>query len=753
MDPQHWQLAKSIFRKALDLPASDRETFIANNCQDTAVRDEILQMVKLHENDSDFLESPIGVKDSVSERPHRFSADSLIGAQIDDFQIIKRIGSGGVGTVFQAIQCQPQRPAAVKVLNFPTALSGRDLRRFEHEAEILGRLQHPGIAQVYSAGWHDFGYGEQPWFAMELISGRPLHQVAEETALTTREKIPLLLSICDAVQHAHSRGIIHRDLKPANILIVENESDPAAPIGQPKIVDFGVARVTDSDRQATMQTIAGDILGTLNYMCPEQVAADPSLIDERCDVYALGVIGFELLAGQLPHDRQGPTLAASLRRVEEDSPKLLGAVNPVFRGDLQVIIDKAIAKDPDRRYASVLDFAADLRRFLAHRPIQARPASVIYRVGKFISRHRTLVGGTAATFAALIMGIVLYAGEARNARTAAAASQYEADKATAINNFMTNDFLMKLLAAAHEMDGSDRLPTVELVHRAAENIGSMFGDRPIIEAAVRNEVGTIYYNLRAFDDAAAEFDSVLQLWQAELGPDHPDTLKAVNNLAQSYVCLGRRTEAERLFRRALAGRIQQLGEANSFTLATMNNLAQLLQSNQRLDEAEKMFRRVLQLQEASLGGDDKNSIATMINLGRLLIDNDNVQEALDFHRTAFEVSCRSLGEDHLMALQAGSRYAQTLYRAGNYDEGLSVLVPIEERFLRLYGPAADFTVTARRVLARIYRRQGNTEKAMQILRSALNELEQHTPRPTTAIERIQRDLRLTENSNAQNSSK
>ena len=330
--------------------------------------------------------------------------DSL--GRLGHYEVLEVIGQGGMGTVYEAEQDSPRRTVALKVVR-PGFASPAIVKRFTHEAQILGRLHHPGIAQVYEAGLADDG---QPFFAMEFIRGLPLDEYARRHGLDLTARVGLLARVCDAVQHAHDQGVIHRDLKPANILVEET--------GQPKVLDFGVARATDADLlTAAGLTQTGQLLGTPNYMSPEQVTADPAAIDHRADVYALGVILFELAAHRLPYQLENRPLAEAARLILEQDPPRLGSINPELRGDVETIVAKALEKDPARRYPSAADLAADLRRWLAHEPILARPPSALYHLRKFARRHKGLVGGVVATGVALVLGLVgtiLFAvGEAR----------------------------------------------------------------------------------------------------------------------------------------------------------------------------------------------------------------------------------------------------------------------------------------------------------------------------------------------------
>lgn len=316
-------------------------------------------------------------------------------AEIGHYKIVRRIGEGGMGTVYEAEQERPRRTVALKVIRAGYATPAH-LRRFEQESQALGRLQHPGIAQIYEAGTAETNLGPQPFFAMEYVRGPRLMEYANSAHLNTKQRLELAAKIADAVQHAHERGIIHRDLKPGNILV--NEA------GQPKILDFGVARVTDSDFQATRQTDMGQLIGTIPYMSPEQITADPEALDTRSDVYALGVILYELLAGKLPYDLARKSLADAARMIREDDPTPLSSISRSYRGDIETIIGKSLEKEKERRYSSAFELAADLRRHLSDEPIFARPPSATYQLAKFARRNRAVVVGIAAVMVVLAAG-------------------------------------------------------------------------------------------------------------------------------------------------------------------------------------------------------------------------------------------------------------------------------------------------------------------------------------------------------------
>jgi WD40 repeat protein len=328
-------------------------------------------------------------------------------ASIGRYRILRLIGQGGMGTVYEAEQAHPRRIVALKIVR-PGMATPELLRRFDQESHALGRLQHPGIAQIYEAGTADTGFGPQPYFAMELIQGKPLTDYARDHRLNARQRLEIMARVAEAAHHAHQRGLIHRDLKPANILV-----DAA---GQPKILDFGVARATDSDAQATQATDLGRLVGTLAYMSPEQLLADPLELDTRSDVYALGVILYELLAGRLPYDI-GKRVDEAVHAIREEDPSRLSAVDRNYRGDIETIVAKTLEKDRTRRYGSAAELAADIRRYLEDEPIAARPPSATYQLRKFARRHKAVVASAAAVLIAAAIGTGAAMREAARANT------------------------------------------------------------------------------------------------------------------------------------------------------------------------------------------------------------------------------------------------------------------------------------------------------------------------------------------------
>ena len=342
-------------------------------------------------------------------------------SQFGRYRILREIGAGGMGSVYEAEQPHPHRTVALKVMRTGMHSAGAR-QRFEFESSVLGRLRHPGIAQIYDAGVQSVGDHDVPYFVMELVEGaETIRKYVAARKLADRQVIKLLIDACDAVQHGHQRGVIHRDLKPENILVEPN--------GRIKIIDFGVARALDRDPNEPAHTLDGQLVGTLAYMSPEQLAGPSDDVDIRSDVYALGVVLFELLTGRLPYPNPEPSLAEHLAALQAGAMRL-DAAAPRFRGDLTTIVGKALATDREQRYASAADLAADLGRYLHDEPIAARPPSKAYLFRKFAKRHKALVGAGVLVLLTLAAGVFaerLRANQAVAAREQAIAARQEAE--------------------------------------------------------------------------------------------------------------------------------------------------------------------------------------------------------------------------------------------------------------------------------------------------------------------------------------
>jgi serine/threonine protein kinase/WD40 repeat protein len=420
MTPEQFELVEALFGEACALAPKARADFLDERCPDPLVRTEVDQMLAVDDRSSagiSALRPPLAANLTRIDEEDALQRAQSIPERIGRYRILSECGHGGMGVVYEAEQESPQRRVALKVIR-TGAVSRQLLRRFKNEAEILGKLQHPGIAQIFEAGSFEVGDGGQPFFAMEFVDGSDLLSYAKTHELDMRERQTLFTRICDAVHYAHQKGVIHRDLKPDNILVVRPQSESgtgmrdtmgtvADGVGQPKILDFGVARMTDSDVQVTtMQTDIGQLIGTIQYMSPEQTSGDSRELDARSDVYALGVLLFELLSEHLPYDLRHHSIPESVLVIRDEEPRRMSSIDTAFRGDVETIVGKCLEKEPERRYASAAELAEDIRRHLSDQPISARPPSTRYQIRKFTRRNRALVGGVLTTVFALVIGII-----------------------------------------------------------------------------------------------------------------------------------------------------------------------------------------------------------------------------------------------------------------------------------------------------------------------------------------------------------
>ncbi len=423
---------------AMDMPEPARTAYIESECaQDPAWISAVRDFLAKAEAEADpKLEALAhGMRDQLGQiLESEGEAEHSPGPEwqperVGPFRIRRQIGRGGMGIVFEAVQDKPRRTVALKLMH-PSVASADIARRFRLEGEALARLQHPGIAAVFASESADLGSGEQPYLAMELILGRQCLEYAHAEGLTTEQRVRLLAKLCDAVEHAHQRGIVHRDIKPDNVLVDGT--------GQPKLLDFGIARVVEtSTLLGTMQTQEGQLLGTMAYMAPEQVRGKSDQIGPGADIYSLGVLGFELVSAQLPREIAGLSLTQAIQHLLERDARRLRTVLPNVDLDLDTILGKALESEPPQRYVSAAAMAADLRSFLAHRTISARPPSPLDRAGKFVRRNRSIVAGVCTTIAVLVLGVFGTALMARDARIATRQAEANAYR-TATLNAMTS---------------------------------------------------------------------------------------------------------------------------------------------------------------------------------------------------------------------------------------------------------------------------------------------------------------------------
>lgn len=467
------------FRAAIAASPQDRADVISRACDgDASLEAEVRALL-----DADATQGPIPLDMDTPALPPKVER---VGA----YTLKELIGRGGMGVVYRAERVAPRRVVALKLIR--RGLQGESaLRRFRLEAEALSRLQHPCIAAIYEVGLG--GGEEQPYFAMELVEGEPITDHADRAGLTPRARLALIARVCDAIDHAHTRGVVHRDLKPDNVHVTKD--------GEPKVLDLGVAKLLEvGPGTVTAATMEGQVIGTIHYMAPEQISGSSDAIDPRTDVYALGVLAYELLTGELPFRTEGVSLYEAMQRIRNEPVPALASMRPGLDPDIATIVERAMAREPDARYASAAAFASDIRRFLADEPILARPASTLYQLGKFAKRNRLLVGSVAAIVVVLTVSLVAVSLALGSARAAQRWAKAEREVTDAVNAFLLDD----LIVAADPRRGGERDVTLlEALNAASDSLGDRFAAAPASEAAIRAALGEIYSTLNDFPRATA----------------------------------------------------------------------------------------------------------------------------------------------------------------------------------------------------------------------------------------------------------
>ncbi len=782
MHSADWNRIQKLFEEARQLRAEERPGFLEKACaRDAALRDEVESLLgHLDQAPPEFMQTYAGVQSSEISGWNIQSRGST-GAQkasqavpewVATYKIIREIGRGGFGVVYEAEQEHPRRPVALKVIRFGVP-SAQALRRLEQEAEILGRLEHAGIARIYEAGVHDAGVGVQPFFAMEYIRGQPLTEYAATHKLGTRERLRILVQVCQAVHHAHQRGIIHRDLKPGNILVTDD--------GQPKVLDFGVARATDSDIQAsTLRTDIGQLIGTIPYMSPEQAGGDPNDLDVRSDVYALGVVAYELLAGRLPYDLANKMVHEAVRVIREDDPTPLSSVDRALRGDVEIIVGKALAKEKERRYQSATELCTDIERYLRNEPIAARPPSTWYQLSRFARRNRALVGGLAATFVVLMAGLIgttSFAAreaeqrhlaeqernrarlEAERAQKAEADTQQRAMELEQVAEFQASQLAEidtaqmgirlrnKVIASRRTAlkDGSRKTGEVEagikeltsslagvnftdialdainesVFERALATIDKSFVDQPLVKARLLQSLAKTLRELGLLERATNPQMVALQIRRDMLGEEHRDTLTSANEMGLLLAAQGNYSESERLLRQVMMIRRRILGDRHDDSLTSSNNLGGLYWLQGKYAEAESYWRDVLEVRRQTLGNDHPDTLESIDNMGALLQALGKYSEAESYSREAVSGRRRILGNTHTQTLISILNMGSLVQAQGRYEEAESLFREALDGFRRTLGEDHPTTLAATSILGGLFHDDGRLAEAEEFYHTVL----------------------------------
>lgn len=734
-----------------DAPLED-ETKIANVDQNPIEESEILATEAFPKLQSESLSS------------------DMSGQSIGPYKLLGLLGSGGMGQVYRAKQSTPvKRTVALKLIKAGMD-SSQVIARFEVERQALALMDHPNIAHVLDAGTTQNG---NPYFVMELVEGKPINEFCDAHRLQPNERLKLFIQVCKAVQHAHQKGIIHRDIKPTNVLVSMVDDLPQA-----KVIDFGLAKATSQHQiDTSLFTQIGQLVGTPAYMSPEQANLTSLDIDTRTDVYSLGVLLYELMTGATPIDIKSirNVLFSEIQKMicEVESPEMIRKLSSLdrqksnvaknrsidwsrlaqmVRGDLNVIVMKALEKDRERRYDSPSSLADDIKRLLNNEAILARKASTWYRAKRFVQRNRLSVAAATLVLSSMVVGTIVSATQAyrafeaeklatrrlteleleqqktlealtqsqqqeKRAIQAEANAVKEADTAKAINNFLKYDLIAE--AAPSKNPRNQQITVEQLVLRASERVGRNFKDRPLVQIQLRNVLGETLVGLGNLSEAEKQFKLSLILMKAELGEKHADTLHGINNVGLIQKFQGKYEEAEENYIKALALQREVLGVQDSATLGTMNNLAMLYSTIGQYSKAEPLFVESLAGCRELLGDTHDDTMQTLNNLAGLYQSMGKNKEAIEMFEEALRLRKKISGIEAPGTLSTMGNLALYYQNQKDYAKAEELFSQAWDISQSVNGAEHFVSLTFKNNLGRLYHDQGKIEKAIKTLKSVL----------------------------------
>jgi serine/threonine protein kinase/tetratricopeptide (TPR) repeat protein len=667
---------------------------------------------------------------------------------IGPYKRLRKIGEGGMGVVYMAEQETPiRRQVALKVIK-PGTDSDQVIARFEAERQALALMDHPGIAKVLDAGTTDTG---RHYFVMELVHGIPITEYCDRNQLSLAERLELFMCVCHAIQHAHQKGIIHRDIKPSNVLVTLHDGRPV-----PKVIDFGLAKAIDQRlTERTLCTQFGEVIGTLEYMSPEQAELGSLDVDTRSDIYSLGVVLYELLTGSTPLGRvrlRETTYAEILLRIrEEEPPKPSSRLSSsalalatiaaqrqteptrlakLVRGELDWIVMRAVEKDRTRRYETAGGLARDIERYLEGEVVEAGPPTARYKLSKFARRHRTalataglfamlLFGGTAvstysairATQAETATKRALAAAEGARAKTSEALKESEGSRSQAL---AVSRFLVEAFRKPDPARDGSKVTVAEVLDQAMSKLQGQFAGSPGIEGELLQALAETYKGLGLYDKAVKAHELAVSVRSSSLGPDHPDTLASRNDLGKALVAMGRTSDAIPLFSQNLKLHEAKLGRYHPDTLTSRSELADACGRSGRAAEAARLHEQTLELCEANLGHDHPLTRQLTQNLMQIYYSASDFDKALPYYLETYRSFLNKEGAQTIGTVLAMRDLAEVYSRLKRYDEA----EPLFHRALEfLDGRPKDdaIVVLTKSYLASMYAAQKRYHKAEPLL--------------------------------------
>lgn len=682
-----WNHLRSIFDAASNLSGPERASFLDREVgEDRDLRQKLDALLQAHDVASDAFASREGISGDPGltqmvsgETDPSESTSPTSGKMFGPYRILEQIGEGGFGVVYLAEQRTPfYRKVALKLLR-ADANSAQVLARFDAERQALALMDHPNIATVYDAGSTPSG---QPYFVMELVPGAPITTFADEQKLTIDERLRLFLQLCDAIQHAHQKGVIHRDLKPSNVLVTAIDDKPHV-----KVIDFGVAKAMGARlTEETLHTRAGIVLGTPEYMSPEQAAGGSGGVDTRSDVYSLGVLLYELLSGEIPLGRKGLREAAleeMLRRIRTEEPFKLStklhsmgeaardvaqrrrldvaSLSRRLGGDLEWITLKALEKEPVRRYATVAALAEDIVRSLSNLPISAHPPSAAYQLRKFAARRKGLVAFVGTVF-------VLAVGSA-----IAMSAMYAKQRTEALKAKRVSEFLAGMFASVDPVNArGEDVRVHDVLDRAAKSVGDELANEPEVLISIQEAIARTYWGLGLNKSGLALANSAYESALDRYGPRHAATTRCMALASDLLFRAGSRDSAITMMRSLVEiQRMESRGKGPEFASA-LGLLGSRLSENGGLEEGSRLQLEALQAYERSTGKHTADYAVALNNFAVNQLALGRYAEAESLHREALQVRIDVLGADHPYVMASMQGLGVVLRAQKKYNEAEEV---------------------------------------------------------------------------------
>ncbi|MHC4311085.1 MAG: tetratricopeptide repeat protein [Planctomycetota bacterium] len=720
---------KSIFAEAIEKKsAEERAAILDKACAgDSDLRSKVEDLLKAHNQAGDFLEEPVIGANITLGDPHLTEGPGTI---ISRYKLLEKIGEGGMACVYMAEQKEPiRRKVALKIIKL-----GMDTKqviaRFAAERQALAIMDHPNIARVLDAGATETG---RPYFVMELVKGVCITEYCDKNKLNTRERLDLFIQVCNAVQHAHQKGIIHRDIKPSNIMVTLHDGQPV-----PKVIDFGIAKATSLElTEKTLFTRYAQMIGTPEYMSPEQAEMSGLDIDTRTDIYSLGVLLYQLLTGALPFDPEALRASgyAEIRRtiVEDEPPRPSTRLSSLgeqakkvaesrgtkiallverLRKELEWIPLKAIRKDRTRRYRSAAEMSDDVQNYLNGAPLIAGPESSLYRLKKSIHRNRALVISIFSILGVLLAGIVVSTVLAISADRSRAEAERQARISQAVGDFLCDD----LLGSADPWSGrTEGTSVISFLDAASEQLEGKFADEPLIEASIRLTLGSTYWHLGRYSEAEDHLKRSLEIRRDRLGNEDYGTLLCMRELGWVYHWLGKYEQAEPLLVEALEGMRRTLNAEDGTLLYCMGWLSWLYINQGRYEEAEPLQAEALEVIQRKLGAEHEWVPSFMYSIGYIYRLQKRFDEAEKLITEALDICRRTRGDLGIETLTIITALGSLYSDQQRYQDVEQLWAEALEGRRKVLGDEHPETFGLMSYLGSLYLRQGKLNQAEPLL--------------------------------------